>query len=330
MPNVAPLATLAVRAALWPWGGGSPATTTLAPTTTSLVPTSTAPPPTAWVTVNRDHEATTVTPVVTTIDGEPTTISPLPYVLTGTIFSTRVHMDISTSTGSAVPTANKHGEGAFIRCYKPDSPNNPFCLPKQNQTLHAGVNYFVTWDNAYLNNTKSKVRVRGFYDTSYSQQAFESDKIDPTRGFYQWTYWKELYKERNLQGVPIYLQLSVPINETSGETVHLPGPTVHARPKFKRPIHHPTDPTGKVLTIGLPVVFGSLFLFVIGISFMNRKVRRIGIGNVMSRSRRYLKKGSGRFGRSKSRSKRARREDKEQGMPLMERERDSNEYKRDW
>lgn len=66
----------------------------------------------------------------------------------------------------------------------------------------------------------------------------------------------------------------------------------------------------------------------VGISFCNRRARRIGLGNVMTRSRRYLGKTSGRFGRSKSRSKKARRDDKEQGVPLMER--DSNEYQREW
>ncbi|KAM7202366.1 Protein of unknown function (DUF4448) domain containing protein [Rhypophila sp. PSN 637] len=320
MPNVAPLATLAVRAALWPFWG-SPATTTS--TTTTLAPTTTVELPPAWVTVNRDHVAATVTPIVTTIDGTPTIKDAMPYHLTGTIFTTTVHFDRSTSTGSAVPTANKHGEGSFIRCSKPDPATKPFCLPTKNQTLYAGVNYFVAWDITYLNGTKSKVKVKGFYDTDYKDEAFASPDIEPERGFYQWTYWKELYNRRNLDGVPIYLQLAVPVNKTYTATI--PGPTVHARPKYKRPVHHPNDPTGKVLYIGIPAVFGGLFLMVIGISFCNRKVRRIGLGNVMGKSRRYLGKTK-RFGRKKG--KKENQDDKEQGVPLMER--DSNEYQREW
>lgn len=205
----------------------------------------------------------------------------------------------------------------------------PYLLTIARLTLPRFSSCSVTWDTSYQNSTNSTVRVKGFYDTDLKDQAFESDKIDPERGFYQWTFWKELYRHKNPLGIPIYLQLSVPINETSTETTLIPGPTVHVRPKYKRKPHHPSDPTGRALYIGLPAFFGSLLLMVIGVSFCNRKVRRIGLGNVMSRSRRYLGKTK-RFGRSKSRkSKRQQNlDDKEQGVPLMDR--DSNEYQRDW
>jgi len=60
---------------------------------------------------------------------------------------------------------------------------------------------------------------------------------------------------------------------------------------------------------------------VLGISFWNRKIRRISVGSVVSRSSRYLGKKKNRFGR---RGKKETENDKEHAIPLMDR--DSNEY----
>lgn len=57
-----------------------------------------------------------------------------------------------------------------------------------------------------------------------------------------------------------------------------------AKPQL--PAHKdPKVPAGQTLTIALPVVLGSIVLILVGVCLWNRKTRRIGLGNIMSRGR---------------------------------------------
>ncbi len=103
-----------------------------------------------WVTINESGQPKTVTPVLTTISGTPTVISPAPYQLTGSVFTQTNNGDVRTTTGSApLPTAtNVEGAGVFNVCNNRDGDFKPFCLPSDNGTLYPGSIYygeFIRW-----------------------------------------------------------------------------------------------------------------------------------------------------------------------------------------
>lgn len=86
--------------------------------------------------------------------------------------------------------------------------------------------------------------------------------------------------------------------------------------------HHTPDPelsTGAghdELVIALPVVFGSILFIAVGLFLWNRKTRKIGIANIMSRTRRH-----GYTGRSARKLlNRVRKDDGMGGIPLEPRE----------
>jgi hypothetical protein len=117
----------------------------LAPRQTETPTPTPASPTDAWVSVDPSGRPSTVTPVLTTINGTPTVISGAPYDLTGTVFTqTRHDAKITTSTGAAPrPTANsKDGSGAFAVCHNLDGDSAPFCEPKNNATIYPdGTHY---------------------------------------------------------------------------------------------------------------------------------------------------------------------------------------------
>ena len=100
-----------------------------------------------WVTVNESGQPKTVTPVLTTISGTPTVISPAPYELTGTVFTQTDNGDVRTTTGPApLPTAtNAGGGGVFDLCRNTDADKlAPFCLPSDHATLYPDSVYYGT------------------------------------------------------------------------------------------------------------------------------------------------------------------------------------------
>ena len=97
-----------------------------------------------WVTVNESGQPKTITPVLTTISGTPTVISPAPYVLTGSVFTETDNGDVKTTTGAApLPTAtNSQGAGVFDVCKNQNGDFKPFCMPSNNATLYPGSVYY--------------------------------------------------------------------------------------------------------------------------------------------------------------------------------------------
>lgn len=234
-----------------------------------------------WVTVDESGRPKTVTPVLTTISGTPTVISGAPNDVTGTVFTETKNGAYYTSTGLAAPTATgKDGSGAFALCKNPDSEFTPFCEPKNNATIYPNHIRYVTWDPTFFK-SNSTLRLVGFYNET--EEAFSSDLMPAGWGFYQWKVSDELYKKPAKDSVNITLRIaSLP----AGSTVNwIQGPTVLVTPSPAPPMHKATPPQGAALYIALPTVLGFVILVIVGTYLWNRKARRIGLGNIMSRGR---------------------------------------------
>lgn len=157
----------------------------------------------------------------------------------------------------------------------------------------------VTWDSSVLNTTQ--VTVTGTYINSTTgeagDEAFVSDDIKARWSYYAWTPNKGYLSHGNGQAVNITLTLKA--LESDGETVSqtYTGPTVLVTkaPSYQQAA--PTVPTGAALYIALPTVFGFCLVMIFGVCIWNRKARKIGLGNVMSRGRHG-------YGVAKSRAKR--------------------------
>lgn len=113
--------------------------------------------PPAWVTVNSDGGATTMTPIVATTDGTASTISAAPSELTQTAaWTLTISGATTTSTGiNPVATASGPGEeGAFLLCDNYQGEHAPICQPEDGSALDPGAVYYGTlqcehplWDN---------------------------------------------------------------------------------------------------------------------------------------------------------------------------------------
>lgn len=112
------------------------------------------PPPTTptgalapWVSVDESGQPKTITPILTTISGTPTTLPPAPFAVTASVLTqTRPDAKLTTSTGPSAPEAtspNGSSGGAFPICTNtPPSFLAPFCSPENNSTLHPGVTHY--------------------------------------------------------------------------------------------------------------------------------------------------------------------------------------------
>ena len=103
----------------------SPAPAPAADTTTA-----TLQPTNAWVSVDSDGAAKTITPVLTTISGTPTVLSAKPTV-SGTASSSEPPEATATS-----------GAGSFPVCSNLDGAFAPFCAPSNGSTLNPGATYY--------------------------------------------------------------------------------------------------------------------------------------------------------------------------------------------
>lgn len=157
----------------------------------------------------------------------------------------------------------------------------------------------VTWDPSVINTTQ--VTITGTYINSTTgevgDEAFTSDEIKARWSYYAWTPNKAYLSHGNGKAVNITLTLKA--LESDGDTVSqtYTGPTVLVT---KAPTYQqaaPTLPTGAALYIALPTVFGFCLVMICGVCIWNRKTRKIGLGNVMSRGRHG-------YGVAKSRAKR--------------------------
>lgn len=129
-------------------------------------------------------------------------------------------------------------------------------------------------------------------------EVFTSDVIKTKWSYYAWKPNKGYLSHGTGQGVNISLTLNALSADDDDEVTHTyTGPTVLVTkaPAYQQPA--PTVPSGAALYIALPTVFGFCMVMIFGVCLWNRKTRKIGLGNVMSRSRHE-------YGRAKNRAKR--------------------------
>jgi len=99
----------------------------------------------------------------------------------------------------------------------------------------------------------------------------------------------------------------------------LQGPVVKVAKPAAYKQEHAKAPTGPALYIGLPTVLGFVVVVAVGTCWWNRKHRKIDVGSVMGRGKGY---GAGKSRRQRvfGGGRGGKRERKEQGIRLMERE----------
>ncbi|CAK7228984.1 hypothetical protein SBRCBS47491_007095 [Sporothrix bragantina] len=256
----------------------SPAPAPAAETTTAaLAPTN------AWVSVGSDGAAKTITPVLTTISGTPTVISAEPTT-TG------------TASSSVPPEATAtNGAGSFPVCSNVDGYLAPFCAPSNGSTLNPGATYYVTWDASYFAKTpNATVIITGNYFNettgAVTTQAFSSNTLAAAWSFYSWTIDKSMLN-RNIRVSLSYIASGNSSTHVIGPVVTVANPEPYRQPAAKAP-------KGAALYIGLPCILGFIAVMLIGTCIWNHRTRRIGVGNISSRSR-FGKLGELSMGRSR-------------------------------
>ena len=99
-----------------------------------------------WVTVDGNGLAHTVTPSVTTDKNGPSTVSPPPYLLTGSVFTVLSGTQVATTTATLQPpptaTAASGAGGVFAVCHNAHGAGEPFCQPKPGADLSIGTTYY--------------------------------------------------------------------------------------------------------------------------------------------------------------------------------------------
>lgn len=145
----------------------------------------------------------------------------------------------------------------------------------------------MTWDSSVINGTK--VNLIGTYINATTgeagDQAFTSDDIRKSWGYYAFTPSSSMLKKGTGKAVNISITMNVLASDEETVTKTYTGPTVLVT---KTPTYHqksPSLPKGAALYIGLPVIFGFCLIMVCGVCIWNRKSRKIGLGNIMSRGR---------------------------------------------
>ncbi|KAL2756967.1 hypothetical protein ACRALDRAFT_1075711 [Sodiomyces alcalophilus JCM 7366] len=300
------LASLAPLAAIASGTAGAPTPAPTADATATHVRNPPLNPSAPWVSVDKKGIPTTVTPVPTTVSGTPTVVSGAPNVLTGTVFTYTDFREgkVVTSTGDPpLPTAgNKNGKGAFPPCSNHDGQFAPFCLPAAGSELRPGKTYYVTWDWSLpilKSNTtqKFKIKILGHSLNATTDDVVDEvlnpdlERLKPVKhGFFPWhVSGKIIPKGQENVTVRLTMQrfLDDEVFDEDAIGADIAGPTVLVRREKKMPPRTSSGklPDGHELYIALPTVFGFILLSVFGGFIWNRRLRRIGIGNVMSTSR---------------------------------------------
>ncbi|OHF01145.1 hypothetical protein CORC01_03459 [Colletotrichum orchidophilum] len=265
-----------------------------APTPTLVARADVIAPTAAWISVNNKGVPTTVTPISTTISGTATYVSAAPNALTGSVFTLTdwrlVKVTTSTGTPPVATADSKSGAGAFAPCSNTKGDFSPFCDPNKGSTLFTDGTYYVTWDPTVLikgNKTNVNVKIQGksVNGTKVGDVVFnaDTDTTNPASyGYYAWTVSSSLIPSGQ-DNATIELLMSYTIDGAAQTDIK--GPQVLIA---KRPTWHPEGakmPKGAELYIVLPTVFGFIIICVIGGCLWNRRTRKIGLGNIMSRSR---------------------------------------------
>src|SRR6478735_2572089 len=152
--------------------------------------------------------------------------------------------------------------------------------------------FSVTWDPDYFNKTKSSdnstlmvtARLDLYNRTSESWVKYKefTDSAVPAA----WGYWPFDVKQDYMKYSPYNISITLYSNSNNSlEKTKSSSLYLNLNDQNFPEKSHEKLPEGQTLTIALPVVFGSLFLLIVGGFLWNRKTRRIGLGNISSRSR---------------------------------------------
>ena len=144
------------------------------------------------------------------------------------------------------------------------------------------MTYTVTWDGSYfakMPNASVIITGNFFNETTgaVTTQAFSSNTLAAAWSFYSWNIDKALLNRD--------IRISLSYIASGNSSTHIIGPvvTVANPPPYSQPAAKP--PKGAALYIGLPCILGFIAVMLIGTCIWNRRTRRIGVGNVMGRSR---------------------------------------------
>ncbi|KAK4128650.1 hypothetical protein N657DRAFT_639136 [Parathielavia appendiculata] len=279
--------------------------------------------------VDSSDVTTTITTVLTTTTGVPTLLSTAPNDATDSV--------LSTTTGAARPApTNQKGAAELAACHNTDGEFRPFCLPKHNDVYYPDSMHYITWDPSFFPGANTTLKLIGFYTNTSEptptnagpptgeERAFSSEDIEAGWGLYEWHIPGSLLSRTGHELINITLHM-VALPKGAARAQWLTGPTITLRWKPKPPpAPKPPKNSAQELYIALPLVFGFAVLMIVGTFFMNRQIRRIGVGNVITRTRRgaagVLGRRKGGNGVGASKRDRARNQDKELGIRLMERD----------
>jgi len=239
-----------------------------------------------WVSVDASGSpVATITPVLTTVNGIATTISAAPASLTATTTS-QSDKKPSPTSGATEPTST--GGGSFQVCHNVDGDFAPFCKPNNGSSMYVGDTYYVTWDTNWFALKNASVLIQANYVNASDggAQAFQSPHTTNAFGFIAWTIDKELLKGKKSNNVTLFITL---LDQKADSPQTFGGPTLEItnRPADYYRQSPAKAPKGESLYIALPTVFGFIVLCVCGGFIINRKHRKIGLGNVMGRRNGY-------------------------------------------
>ncbi|KAE9368456.1 hypothetical protein N431DRAFT_347489 [Stipitochalara longipes BDJ] len=235
-----------------------------------------------WVSVDASGNAVaTITPFISTVNGVATTVNAAPATL---IATTTTSQSGSKPTETSVST----GGGSYQVCHNLDGDFAPLCKPDNGTAIYVGQTYYVTWDATYFAVKNATVIIVANYLNSSNggQVAFSSAMTGAAAGFYVWTIEKGWLQGLGSNNITLWIN---PLNPTDGEAHSLGGLNLEVTNKPVKYYHPPptSAPTGQSLYIALPTVFGFIILCVCGGAIINRKHRKIGLGNVMGRRNGY-------------------------------------------
>ncbi|KAN0093894.1 Protein of unknown function (DUF4448) domain containing protein [Hyaloscypha variabilis] len=223
----------------------------------------------------------TITPFISTANGIATTVSAAPAALTAPTTS-------SKSDSKPTETSVNTGGGSYQVCHNTDADFAPLCKPSNSTTLYVGQTYYVTWDaTSFSAENETVIIVANYLNASNSGPvAFSSATIDASVGFYLWKIENDWLQGESLKNITLWIN---PMNPIDGQALSLGGSNFGITNKpadYYRAL--PTQaPKGQELYIALPLFFGVLILCVCGVSYFNRKHRKIDLGKVMGRRRGY-------------------------------------------
>lgn len=145
----------------------------------------------------------------------------------------------------------------------------------------------VTWDTNFFTQKNGSVIIQvNYVNTTGGVQAFQSPITVNAYGFYAWTIDKAWLQDKSSNNVTLFMML---LNPQADQPQNIRGPTLEITNRPKDYYRQPKTqaPKGQSLYIALPTVFGFILLCVCGGYIINRKRRKIGLGNVMGRRNGY-------------------------------------------